>query len=320
VSSDRNWQPAAVTATSGTWGSLNLLSKPILSPDTGVSGLGAISCQPTVCVAVGSASNDYGPNQQDYPIAVTWSSGTWSSMGLEDVDPAGAGQRDGSFPTSVACTSAAQCLTIGRAGVYTPSGGPFGVYDFSAVITPVRPVIAPAPPAAVETVPTLSGARVSISPPDDDGGSPITSFTATAAPGSQSCTSAFHECDIPGLVNGRRYVVTASVSNGFASSPPVVSIPFVVGAVPTVPTHLRAALVGDTASISWRASGSPAGEPVLRYIVQAQDDRGGRRECATRVDSCPIGGLVKGRKYIVSVSAVDASGASPLARIQFIAR
>ncbi len=75
VSSDRNWQPAVVTATSGTWGSLSLLSTPILSPDTGVSGLGAISCQATVCVAVGSASNDFGPNQQDYPIAVTWSSG-----------------------------------------------------------------------------------------------------------------------------------------------------------------------------------------------------------------------------------------------------
>lgn len=240
-------------------------------------------------------------------------------MGLEDVDPAGAGQRDGSFPTSVACTSATQCLTIGLAGVYTWSGGPFGVYEYSAVITPVRPVIAPGPPAAVGAVPTLGGARVSTSPPEDDGGLPITSFTTTAAPGGQSCTSALDECNITGLVNGRQYVVTATVSNGFASSPRVVSTAFVVGAVPTVPTLLRVALVGDTAAISWRASSSPAGEPIHRYIVQARDNRGGRRECATRLDSCPIGGLVKGHRYMVSVSAIDASGASPLARIQFIA-
>lgn len=316
VSGDRWTQAATVTETSGVWGALQLLPTPNLSPGTSVSGLASISCQPTVCVAVGQASNNYGPYQQEYPIALTWSSGTWSSMGLEQINPAGSGQNPGSWLGAVSCASAARCLAVGVAGVFTPSGGPVGAYSFSTVLEPVRPVVAPGAPAMVNVVPTLGGATVHSSPPYDDGGAPITSFTATAAPGGASCTTDNGTCEITGLANGNTYIVTATDSNASFTSPPVVSSEFVVGATPAVPTGIHVALSGSSATISWRPSASPTGEPVLRYLVLVHG-KGGER--VTTTDWCTVRGLVRGRSYAAGVLAVDASGRSLPTTMRFVA-
>ena len=317
VSSYRNTQSAAVTESSGTWSAVEVLPTPKLSPYTSVSGLSSISCQPTVCMAVGTAASSYDPKGQDYPIAATWSGGSWSSMGIEQVDPAGSGQGDGSGLSGVSCASPTQCLGIGRAGVFTPSGGFVEVYSYSTNLTPVRAVVAPGAPDAVYPTGNLNGALVAISLPSDDGGAPVTSFTATAWPGGKSCTSATNACEIAGLSNGHRYVVTAVADNGFASSPPVVSNEFIAGAIPGVPAHIRVAASRGTASISWHRSTSPSGEPVVRYLVHVQG-RGGDR--ATATPSCFIKGLIKGHKYVVTVAAVNASGRSLPGRFTFVAK
>ena len=55
--------------------------------------------------------------------------------------------------------------------------------------------------------------------PADDGGSPVTQYTATAWPGGQTCTvQAKRTCSIRGLANATNYTVTVTASNRVGTS------------------------------------------------------------------------------------------------------
>ena len=172
----------------------------------------------------------------------------------------------------------------------------------------------------MEAAPARNGATVSFQYPYDDGGAPITSYTATAHPGDASCTTETTSCKIAGLTNGQQYVVTATDNNGVASPARAFSNHFFAGVVPTIPSIVRAALSRSSASITWQTSTSPAGEPVLRYLVQIRAKGGEHRKCVTKATSCAVGGLVDGRKYRVFVSAIDASGESLAGTIEFVSK
>ena len=72
---------------------------------------------------------------------------------------------------------------------------------------------APGQPSATpgDTTATISW------PAADDGGSPITGYTATA--GSQTCTTATTTCTLSGLVNGTTYSVTVTATNAVGTGP-----------------------------------------------------------------------------------------------------
>ena len=246
----------SVTETSGSWGA------PFLKFGY-ATALDSISCQPTMCLAVGVDASDNDFDLFDKPVAATWSDGTWSSSGIEQLNPAGPHENNGSSLDAVACRPT-QCLAIGQAGVYTTGGGPVSLYPYSTDLTPVRPIVAPSAPTGVYAAPVLNGAQVWWQPPLDDGGAPTASYTATATPGKKSCTAAYSMCEITGLVNGRQYVVTVTDDNGSFSSPPSRSNRFFAGVVPNTPSRLRAKPSGSTAVISWHPSETPPGETVLR--------------------------------------------------------
>jgi predicted phage tail protein len=72
----------------------------------------------------------------------------------------------------------------------------------------------PGAPTAVTAVPLDEGAEVSWSAPTSDGGSPITSYVATASDGGQTCTTTnTTSCTLSGLVNGHRYTVRLRAVN-----------------------------------------------------------------------------------------------------------
>ena len=75
---------------------------------------------------------------------------------------------------------------------------------------------APGAPAA-----TAGDAQVTASwaAPADDGGSPITGYTATASPGGQTCTSIGTSCTIGGLANGTPCTVTITATNAIGTGP-----------------------------------------------------------------------------------------------------
>jgi len=108
------------------------------------------------------------------------------------------------------------------ARVLTASGDPRVVMTSYSPISagigaPVDPVVAT----------DYAGLAVSWQAPVDSGVWGVQSYTATAAPGGQSCTTSARSCAIPGLVNGTAYAVTvtASAPDGSRSAAPVSGTP-----------------------------------------------------------------------------------------------
>jgi hypothetical protein len=79
---------------------------------------------------------------------------------------------------------------------------------------------APGAPTVVTATAGQGDASVAFIAPGDDGGSPVTSYTVTAHPGSISATGATSPVTVPGLTNGVSYTFTVTAQNGDRSSPP----------------------------------------------------------------------------------------------------
>ncbi|MCO5300845.1 MAG: fibronectin type III domain-containing protein [Candidatus Nanopelagicales bacterium] len=89
----------------------------------------------------------------------------------------------------------------------------------SAASAPVTPFTVPGAPFAPSAVPGNQDASVSWSPADN-GGSMITKYTATAAPGGASCTTSGTTCTVPGLINGTAYTFNVVATNVAGDGPP----------------------------------------------------------------------------------------------------
>ena len=101
----------------------------------------------------------------------------------------------------------------------------------SAPSNPVVAVSVPNAPSAVSAAPGNSQASVYWSPPSNDWGAPITSYTITTSPGGRTLTvppppvrpDGFYRVDVTGLTNGTTYTFTVAATNlagtGPASAP-----------------------------------------------------------------------------------------------------
>jgi len=83
----------------------------------------------------------------------------------------------------------------------------------------------PGPPTSVTAQAGQNSATVSWTPPTDNGGSAVTSYTATASPGGQSCTDTVatpetDTCTVTGLTGGTSYTFTVTATNSVGSSAP----------------------------------------------------------------------------------------------------
>lgn len=288
---------ASATETEGTWAAAARLPAPRLSPAYPQGELTSIACpSATLCEAVGAlVANDTGaPSVAD---AATWSSGSWSSLDVLH----GAAPGSTSFE-AVACPGVAGCTAIGL-DVEKKT-----VVPFSDALTPVRPVTTPLAPTAVAGRPLRGGVVTTWQPPVDDGGAPVTSFTASVLGGGPHCTTAADACQLHGLVDGRRYRVEVTDTTSGGTSARAVSAPFVPGTVPTTPSGIHVALSATTARVSWHRS-SAAGEKVASYEVVAELGTKVAARCRTTGLKCAVR-LAHHHTYHLSVTATDATGTS----------
>ena len=81
---------------------------------------------------------------------------------------------------------------------------------------------APSVPGAPTNVSATAGdgsAEVSFTPPADDGGAPITAFTALSSPGALAGSCSASPCRVTGLTNGTSYTFTVTASNEAGEGP-----------------------------------------------------------------------------------------------------
>lgn len=222
---NQDMYPAARTDVSGRWSPPDRLPEPTLTPVTSQGLLTSIACPTTtLCEAVGGfIANSSGARAR--PGAFTWEQGRWSSPGMIRGVPLDGTFADQSYFTAVACSSGRSCLAVGpdKANL----GKDARSSTFFASLTPTRPLTEPSRPTSIVVHPLHRGVTVRWSPPIDDGGAPVRSYTVTVSPAGGRCRSSVTTCDVTGLTSGRTYRVSVTVSTSYGTSSPTTPIAFV---------------------------------------------------------------------------------------------
>lgn len=185
-------------------------------------------------------------------------------------------------------------------------------------ISPSEPPyeVAPNAPLNAAATPHPTTIDVSWDPPNDDGGSSITGYTAQATLGDSTFTCAGVDtddqwgCSITGLTVGDTYEVSVYATNingnGIATQVGQITTPD----VPNQPTITKIAVTADTITVTWTpVSGN--GSSVLAYTATASTESTSL-ECTapSTATSCTITGVVEGTTYTVSVTATNGNGTS----------
>ena len=166
----------------------------------------------------------------------------------------------------------------------------------------------PGAPTGVSASAGDAQATVSFTAPAFAGSSPITSYTATSAPGGLTgvCTSS--PCTVAGLTNGTAYQFTVTATNGAGpSAASALSSTVVPSTTPGAPRSVRVVFGDRSAVVTFDPPASDGGSPITGYTVISDTDG----TTATCLGSpCTVSGLTNGRPYSFHVIARNAVGAS----------
>ncbi len=158
--------------------------------------------------------------------------------------------------------------------------------------------------------------------PASEGGTPVTSYTASlwSAPGggTQLATSGAINAltaTFTGLTNGQTYFVQVLATNSIGSSVPQSPRGGAIPAtLPGPPTSLTASAVDEGAVVQWVAPASTGGRPITGYTARAWANpaRSGQSVTCTTSGAlnCTIGGLPNNVTYYVDAIATTAAGSS----------
>ena len=172
----------------------------------------------------------------------------------------------------------------------------------------VTPFGVPGAPQSVVATRGDASIAVSWAAPASNGGSAITGYTATASPGTASCTPATGErsCTITGLTNGTTYSVSVTAANAAGTGAAAQVANVTPATVPGKPTGVTASGGDSRATVAWTAPTADGGAAVTGYTVTSSPDS---RTCTTSFLTCDVTGLTNGTSYTFTVTATNAIGA-----------
>ena len=199
------------------------------------------------------------------------------------------------------------------------------VYDGSGAAPPADVSITPAPVPDPPTIGTATAGNgsgtVTFTAPANNGGHPITGYTASCAsvnsgtPGSHS--GAGSPLVVTGLTNGKTYrcsVTAQSVAGSSAPSAP--SNNFVPATVPGAPTNVKA-ISGSTTTatgpltVSFTAPVTNGGSAITSYRATCMSSNSGVTGAKTGAASpLVVTGLTTGKTYTCRVKATNTRGTS----------
>ena len=220
----------------------------------------------------------------------------------------------GNFTAPATGTSAiVSGLADGTAYTFTVTAtNAIGTSAPSAPSTAVTPATVPGAPTAVSAVAGDAQATVSWTAPASDGGSAITGYTVTSAPGGVTATTAgATSAVVLGLTNGTAYRFTVTATNaigtGAASvaSSPVTPVP--APTAPAAPTAVNASPGNTQATVTWTAPSSN-GSAITNYTVTSSP---GGLTANSATTSATVTGLTNGTAYTFTVTATNSVGTGP---------
>jgi hypothetical protein len=189
---------------------------------------------------------------------------------------------------------------------HNPSAADTTIFDAVAIGVPGAPT-------NLVATPSDASATVTWTPPADNGGSPVTSYTVTSDPGGVTAMTANGSTTsvlVSGLTNGTSYSFTVQATNANGSGPvSATSNTVVPSTTPGAPEGVTANPGDGDATIAWTPASS-GGSPITAYAVTASPS-GVTVAVPPTATSATLNDLANGTTYTFTVRATNANGQSP---------
>ena len=171
-------------------------------------------------------------------------------------------------------------------------------------------------PTSVSAAAGNAQAIISFTAPSSNGGSDITSYTATSSPDDISATvnqAGSGDITVTGLTNGTDYTFTVTATNAIGTSVASAassSVTPVEPIVPGAPTSVSAIAGNEEATVSFTAPSSNGGSEITSYTATSSPDDISATVNQAGNGDITVTGLTNETSYTFTVTATNAIGTS----------